>query len=251
MAWWNVWRIVLVHGGSSRAVTRANFDGSLSFSISSITVGTICHDRPNWSFRHDSHELPPILCSMACHRSGASLVACRAEPCGRSVDRPTGNRGAYPAPLASLDPPHAVSRTLQIHSAQPNFARSPARCNRRRGRALLPAPWIRLARDPNRCRRRFGRRSHSRSFQYYAATPKKPILRNGPLHPPQGRRGHTGTAGRIRPRQAAHSRDIPQRGRMALVFMVQSRRVVTTTKPQPGISAGNRRHGWLQFFRLP
>jgi monofunctional biosynthetic peptidoglycan transglycosylase len=37
----------------------------------------------------------------------------------------------------------------------------------------------------------------------------------------------------------------------ALVFMVRSRRVVTTTKPQPGISAGNRRHGSLQFSRLP
>jgi hypothetical protein len=37
----------------------------------------------------------------------------------------------------------------------------------------------------------------------------------------------------------------------ALVFMVQSRRVVTTTKLQPGISAGNRRHGSLQFCPLP
>ena len=36
----------------------------------------------------------------------------------------------------------------------------------------------------------------------------------------------------------------------ALVFMVQSRHVVTTTKPHPGISAGNKRHGSLQFFRL-
>src|ERR1700719_3120912 len=43
---------------------------------------------------------------------------------------------------------------------------------------------------------------------------KKPILRNGPLYPPQGRRGRTGTGGRIRPRQTAHSGDIPQRGRM-------------------------------------
>src|ERR1039458_5768610 len=161
-----------------------------------------------------SGGLPPILYSMACHRRGASLVACRADPCGRAVDRPTDNRGAHPAPLAGLDSPHAVSRTLQIHSAQPNLARSPARCNRRRGRALLPAPWVRLARDPNRCRRRFGRRSHSRSFHHYAATRKKPILRNGPLYPPQGRGGHTGTGGRIRPRQTAHSGDIPQRGRM-------------------------------------
>src|ERR1022692_4039118 len=37
----------------------------------------------------------------------------------------------------------------------------------------------------------------------------------------------------------------------AVVFMVQSRRVATTTKPQPGISAGNRRHGSLQFCRPP
>ena len=51
---------------------------------------------------------------------------------------------------------HSVSRTLQIHSAQPNLARSPTRCSRSGGRALLPAPRVRLARDPNRCRRRFG-----------------------------------------------------------------------------------------------
>jgi len=37
----------------------------------------------------------------------------------------------------------------------------------------------------------------------------------------------------------------------ALVFMVQSRRVVITTQPQPGILAVNRRHGSLQFCRLP
>src|SRR6266403_1128705 len=36
-----------------------------------------------------SHGLPPILYSMACHRRGASLVACRADPCDRPVDRPT------------------------------------------------------------------------------------------------------------------------------------------------------------------
>ena len=93
-----------------------------------------------------SEGFPPILCSMACHRRGASLVACRADACGRPVDRPTDNRGAHPAPLAGLDSPHAVSRTLQIHSAQPNLARSPARRNRRGGCALLPAPWVRLAR---------------------------------------------------------------------------------------------------------
>ena len=47
-------------------------------------------------------------------------------------------------------------------------------------------------------------------------------------------------------------RVIPQRGRMGdLVFMEQSRRLATTTQPQPGISAGNRRHGSLQFCRLP
>jgi ubiquinone/menaquinone biosynthesis C-methylase UbiE len=36
-----------------------------------------------------------------------------------------------------------------------------------------------------------------------------------------------------------------------LVFMVQSRRVVTTTEPLPGTSVGNRRHGSLRFCRLP
>ncbi len=36
----------------------------------------------------------------------------------------------------------------------------------------------------------------------------------------------------------------------ARVFMVQRWRAVTTTKPQRGISAGSRRHGWPQFCRL-
>ena len=134
-----------------------------------------------------SDGIPPILYSMACHRCSSSLVTGRSASCSRPVDRPTDDRGAHPAPLAGLDSPHAVSRTLQIHSAQPNLARSPARCDRRRGRALLPPPWIRLARDPNRCPRRFGRRSHSRSFHHYPATGKKPILRNWPFNPPQGR----------------------------------------------------------------
>ena len=62
-----------------------------------------------------SDGLSPLLYSMACHRSRASLVACGPDPCGRPVDRPTDNRGAHPAPLAGLDSPHAVSRTLQIH----------------------------------------------------------------------------------------------------------------------------------------
>src|ERR1700722_1243197 len=83
------------------------------------------HQDPPWE------ALRPILYSMACHRRGASLVACRADPSGRTVDRPAHNRGAHPAPLAGLDSPHAVSRTLQIHSAHPNLCRSPTRCNRR------------------------------------------------------------------------------------------------------------------------
>ncbi len=100
----------------------------------------------------------------------------------------------------------------KFNSAQRNLARSPARCNRRGGRALLPAPWVRLARDRNRCRRRFGTRSHSRSFHHYAATCKEPIFRNGPLCPSQGCGVYAGTGGRIRPRQAAHSGDLSQRG---------------------------------------
>ena len=67
--------------------------------------------------------------------------------------------------------------------------------------------------DPPR-RRRFGRRSHSWSFHHYPATRYNSILRNGPLRSPKGRGGHTGAGGRIRPRQTAHSGDIPQRGRM-------------------------------------
>ena len=189
---------------------------------------------------------------MACHRCGTSLVACRADPSGRPVDRPAFNRGAHPAPLAGLDSPHSVSRTVQIHSPQPNLARSPARCNRGRGRALLPAPRFRLAPSPNRCRRRFRRRPHSWSFHHHAATCKEFVLRNGPLCPPQGCGVHPGYQW---PNSSSASgafwRSISTWSNGALVFMVQTRPVVTTTEPRPGISAGNKRRGWLRFFRLP
>src|SRR5208282_1320221 len=49
---------------------------------------------------------------------------------------------------------------------------------------------------------------------FRAATGKKPVLRNRPLDPPQGRRVHACPGGRIGPRQAAHSGTLPQRGRM-------------------------------------
>src|SRR5260221_5867714 len=82
-----------------------------------------------------SDGLPPILYSMACHRRGASLVACRTDLCGSPVDRPIDNHGAHPTPLAGLDSPQAGSRTLPIHSAPPNLGRTPARCKRRTGHA--------------------------------------------------------------------------------------------------------------------
>jgi hypothetical protein len=59
---------------------------------------------------------------MVSRRCSGPLVACRACPCGRPVDRSTDHRGAHPAPFAGLDSPQAVSRTLQIRSAQPNLA---------------------------------------------------------------------------------------------------------------------------------
>src|ERR1700739_472213 len=78
---------------------------------------------------HDprSEEFLAVVYSMGGHRRGASLVACRADDCGRAVYRPADNRGAHAAALAGLDSPHAVSRTLQIHSAQPNLGGSAAR----------------------------------------------------------------------------------------------------------------------------
>ena len=97
-----------------------------------------------------SEKLSPVLCSMAFHRSSASLVACCADPCGCPVDRPTDHRGAHGAPLAGLDSPHAISRTIRIRSAKPHLDRFPTRRHRRGRRALLSASWIRLAGDPNR-----------------------------------------------------------------------------------------------------
>jgi hypothetical protein len=147
------------------------------------------------------------------------LVACLADPSGRSLDRPTVNRGAHPAPLAGLDSPDSVSRTLQIiplSQISPDLRHAVIAAE---GGPLLPAPWVRLARDPNRCRTRFGSRSHSRSFNHYAATGTERIFRNGPLIPPPGSRVHTGTGGRIRPRQAVHSKDLPPCGRMGSWYL--------------------------------
>src|ERR1700688_5144231 len=98
---------------------------------------------------------------MDSHRSGASLVAGCADACGCAVDRPTDHGGAHGAPLAGMDAPHAVPRTIRVRSAEANLARI-ATCGDRRGRpALLPTSWIRLARDGNRCGRRYGRRAQS------------------------------------------------------------------------------------------
>src|SRR5215469_15750889 len=151
---------------------------------------------------------------MVCHRSGASLVTCCADLSGCPVDRPTNHRGAVGAPLAGLDSPRAVSGTIQIRSAEPNLARFPACCHRRGRRALLPAPWIRLARDSNRCSRRYGRWPPSWRVHPYTATGKKSFLRDGPLDPPQGCRVHACPGGRVGARQAPHSGTLPQRGRM-------------------------------------
>jgi len=188
---------------------------------------------------------------MACHRSGASLVACRADPCGRPVDRPPDNRGAHAAPLAGLDSPHAVSRTLQVHSAQPNLARSPARCNRREDAHFYQHhgfDWheIQIAAEDDL----EGDRTRG------ASTITQQLVKNL----------FFGT-GRSILRKGAEVTLVPVAEfvlgkkrileiylnvvEWALVFMVQSRRVVTTTKPQPAISAGNRRHASLQFCQLP
>ena len=105
-----------------------------------------------------SEEFPPIpgsiFGSMAWPRCGTAVVAGRAAAGGRAVVRPADDRGAHRTPHAGVDSRQAVSRTLPIHSAQPDLAQFAACCRLRRGRALLSAPWIRLAPGPNRCRRR-------------------------------------------------------------------------------------------------
>lgn len=60
---------------------------------------------------------------MACHRCGGYVGACRYQSSGHPVDRPTVNRSAHPAPFAGFASPHAVSRTLQVHSTRSNLAR--------------------------------------------------------------------------------------------------------------------------------
>lgn len=59
---------------------------------------------------------------MVSHRSGASLVACFVDPFGNPVDGPADHDGAHRAPLAGMDSPQAVSRTIPIRFAEPNLA---------------------------------------------------------------------------------------------------------------------------------
>ena len=72
--------------------------------------------------------LPPILYSMACHRRGASLVACRADPCGHPVDRPPDNCGAESA-CRYYD--ETASRNIGRQQAARLAAILPAPLNRR------------------------------------------------------------------------------------------------------------------------
>src|SRR5215472_4824570 len=52
---------------------------------------------------------------------------------------PPNNRGTHAAPLPGLDSQHALSRTLQVHSTQPDLPGSSACSNRCRGHAFLSA----------------------------------------------------------------------------------------------------------------
>jgi len=96
-------------------------------------------------------RLSPIRHSMDCHRGSATLVACCADPRGCEMDRSADDRGPDGAPLGGLDSRQAVSQTVPIRSAQPDFARFPACRDRRGRRTFLPASWIRLAGDGDRC----------------------------------------------------------------------------------------------------
>src|SRR5215813_1743549 len=49
-----------------------------------------------------SEGSPSNLSPMACHWCSGCVVACRDEPSGCTVDRPTVDRGAHPAPAAGL-----------------------------------------------------------------------------------------------------------------------------------------------------
>src|SRR5215469_16306080 len=54
--------------------------------------------------------------------SAFSLVLYRPDACWLSLDRSTDDRSADAAALPVLVSQHDLSRTLQVHSAQPNFA---------------------------------------------------------------------------------------------------------------------------------
>ena len=66
-------------------------------------------------------RLSPIRHSMDCHRGSACLVAGRADPRGRQMDRSADDRGPDGAPLGGLDSRQAVSQTVPIGSRSARF----------------------------------------------------------------------------------------------------------------------------------
>ena len=116
--------------------------------------------------------------------------------------------------------------------AGPDFARPPARGDRRRGRPLLPAPRLRLARDPDRGRRRFGRgrvRGASTITQQLVKT-----CSSGPAAPfsARARRPHW-FRWPIGAGQTPHSRDLSQRGRMGARHLRGRSRVAVSLRNRP------------------
>src|ERR1700722_19022125 len=111
-----------------------------------------------------------------------------------------------------MDSWQALSRALQIYSAEGNFAGFSARGDCRGGCAVLHAPWVRLAGDRDRCRRRYGRRPDSRRVDDYAATGEEFVFRDRAVDFAQGRGDDAGAGGGVRSGQAADSGDLSECG---------------------------------------
>src|SRR5436190_16683510 len=117
-----------------------------------------------------------LFCA-GCNWCSCCVVACRAEPSGCTVDRPTVDRGAHRTPAAGLASPKTLSQTLQVHSAS----------------QIAPdLQHAAIAAEDPRTTGSIGTRSKSppktvtvvvelADLDHFAATREEPILRNGPI----------------------------------------------------------------------
>jgi len=134
------------------------------------------------------------------------LVACRAPPCGRAVDRPAHYRPAHPAPLAGPDSRHRLSEHYKLFPSARSRPISSTPSSPPRTRAFTSITALIWHAIPTRGPGRHGR------WQARVEVPPSPSSSSKtsssetkPLVPPQGRRDHAGSRAELVPASSAFS----------------------------------------------